>query len=637
MDKAEVSRRFHLFPRENNTPGWVILLLDLAIVLGSLVLAYLLRFNFDIPEAEIETFHLVFPTVIFFRALTFLVFRTYTGILRYTSTKDVQRLFVIISLGSAFFVFVNFISGYVVSNFFLIPFSIVITEYFGTIFFMICFRVGIKVLYFELKIPNKEKTNVIIFGAGDSGIITKRTLDRDAGTRYKVIAFVDENKNKKGKQIEGTNIFHLNQLEDLLAKNQVDQLVISIQNLGRSKMAEVVEVCLKHKINVLNVPPVTTWINGVLSFNQIRTVKIEDLLGREPIQLDEEGIRNQIQGKVILITGAAGSIGWELVRQVARYEPSNLVLLDQAESALYELEIELREQYKNCPIEVVIGNIRSKERMDNVFRTFKPQVVFHAAAYKHVPMMENNPSEAVLTNITGTRNLADLSEAHGVERFVMVSTDKAVNPTNVMGASKRVAEIYVQSMNARSSTKFITTRFGNVLDSNGSVIPLFRKQIEQGGPVKVTHPEITRYFMTIPEACQLVLEAAAMGNGGEIFIFDMGKSVKIVDLAKQMIQLSGLELGKDIQIIFTGLRPGEKLYEELLADKEKTLATHNPQIMIAKVRTYNLDEISAKVNELIGMYDAQDNDCIVAKMKEIIPEYRSHNSVYTKLDQQNKA
>jgi FlaA1/EpsC-like NDP-sugar epimerase len=383
---------------------------------------------------------------------------------------------------------------------------------------------------------------------------------------------------------------------------------------------------------VLNVPPVSSWINGELSFKQIKKINIEELLERDPIKLDEENISRQVKNKHVLVTGAAGSIGSEIVRQLVRYKPSKIILLDQAESPLYEVEMELKEQMAPGSFEIVIGDVRNRDRMHNLFRTFRPQIVFHAAAYKHVPMMENNPSEAVFTNVLGTKVMADLAVEFGAEKFVMVSTDKAVNPTNVMGASKRVAEIYTQALGKTAKTKFITTRFGNVLGSNGSVIPRFRQQIEKGGPVTITHPEITRYFMTIPEACQLVLEAGAMGNGGEIFIFDMGKSVKIVDLAKKMIKLSGLELDKDIKIAFTGLRPGEKLYEELLNDKEKTLPTHHAQIMIAKVKEYDLGEVSKEIESLISLFGSQNNNEIVRKIKNIVPEFISNNSEFEKLD-----
>jgi FlaA1/EpsC-like NDP-sugar epimerase len=502
----------------------------------------------------------------------------------------------------------------------------------ATTFLMISLRVMFKSLYMEISNPNKEKRSVIIFGAGQSGIITKRTLDRDAGTKYKVLGFIDDDEKKHNKKLEGVTIYSLSKLKDLLENNDVSNLIISAQEISAARKQEIVDICLNHNTKVLNVPPVKNWINGELSFRQIRKVQIEELLERDAIQLDKENIKKQVNGKVILITGAAGSIGSEIVRQLIKFQPKKVILLDQAESPLYGLEMELQDRKSSVEYEIVMGDIRSRERMENVFRTFAPQIVFHAAAYKHVPMMENNPSESVFTNVFGSKVLADLSVQYKVEKFVMVSTDKAVNPTNVMGASKRIAEIYTQALNKRSETKFITTRFGNVLGSNGSVIPRFRQQIEAGGPVTITHPDITRFFMTIPEACQLVLEAGAMGKGGEIFIFDMGKSVKIIDLAKKMIKLSGLTIDKDISIVYTGMRPGEKLYEELLANEENTIPTHHKQIMIAKVKECDFDIVSNEINQLVDLFHKQDNKSIVRKMKELVPEFKSKNSVFEELD-----
>ncbi len=615
-----------------NMPRWVIFFIDMGICLFSLVLAYLVRFNFSIPQLAIDDFPLVFALVLGIRAISFYISKIYQGIVKYTSSKDSQRIFIVISIGSLIYVIINLISSNFINGKFPIPFSIIIIDYMATTFLMISLRVMFKALYFELTNPNKEKRSVIIFGAGESGIITKRTLDRDAGTKYKVLAFIDDDKKKQGKMLEGSSIFGLDKLNELLQDNNVAHLIISVQNLLPARKQQIVDICLNYDTKVLNVPPVTNWINGELSFKQIKKVQIEELLGREPILLDKEDIQKQVSGKVILVTGAAGSIGSEIVRQLIPFHPKKIILVDQAESPLYDMELELYDKHKEQSYDVVMGDIRNKERMDNVFRTFKPQIVFHAAAYKHVPMMENNPSESILTNVLGTKTLADLSVEHKVERFVMVSTDKAVNPTNVMGASKRIAEIYTQSLSKISSTKFITTRFGNVLGSSGSVIPRFRQQIENGGPVTITHPDITRYFMTIPEACQLVLEAGAMGKGCEIFIFDMGQSIRIVDLAKKMIKLSGLVLDKDISITYTGLRPGEKLYEELLADHENTLPTHHKQIMVAQVKEYDFDEITNTVNELISLFDKQDNKLIVKKMKLLVPEFKSNNSVYEALD-----
>jgi FlaA1/EpsC-like NDP-sugar epimerase len=617
---------------KSNLPRGIIFLLDMGIVSVSLIVAYFVRFNFTIPPVEVATFYYVIPSFIAVRALSFYIFKTYANIIRYTSTKDVQRIVSTLLAGSIFFSIINPISFYITGNY-VLPYTIVIIEFLLSVFIMTSTRMLIKILYIETMNPSKEKTNVIIFGAGEAGVIAKRTLDRDAGSKYKVLAFVDDNYKKSGKKVEGVSIYDTDEdLERLLAENEVQHLIISIQNLAPARKQEIVEMCLRHHTKVLTVPPVTNWINGALSFKQIKKIKIEDLLERDPIRLDTAAITSQLTGKTILITGAAGSIGSEIVRQVLRFNPAKVIMLDCAESPMYDLELETNEMRQGKVTEPVIADIRNQERMLNVFRTFRPQIVFHAAAYKHVPMMENNPSEAILTNVKGTRITAELSDEFGVEKFVMVSTDKAVNPTSIMGATKRIAEIYIQSLNKKSKTKFITTRFGNVLGSNGSVIPRFNKQIESRQPITITHPEITRFFMTIPEACQLVLEAGAMGKGGEIFIFDMGKSVKITDLAKKMVQLSGLELGKDIQLVFTGLRPGEKLYEELLNNEENTIPTHHEKIMVAKVKEYDFDEVKQNVDELVLLFNAQDNINLVRKMKEIVPEYISNNSVFEILD-----
>ena len=490
----------------------------------------------------------------------------------------------------------------------------------------------IKIAYLELRNPSKSRKKVVIYGAGESGFITKRALDRDVGTKYKVIAFIDDDPKKVSKRLEGVTIYETHYLEKLLHSQNVEHLIIAIQNLPKAKKKTIIETALNYNVDLMSVPPVSKWINGELSFKQIKNIRIEDLLERDIISLDDAEVRNQLYNKCVLITGAAGSIGSEIVRQVAEKKPSKVILFDNAETPLFHIDLELSKSKIQVNYEIVVGDIRNKERMTKVFKTFKPDTIYHAAAYKHVPLMEDNPAEAIHTNILGTKTIADLAVEHKVKKFVMVSTDKAVNPTSIMGASKRIAEMYTQSLNSLNITKFITTRFGNVLGSNGSVIPLFKKQIENGGPITVTHPDVNRFFMTIPEACLLVLEAGAMGKGGEIFIFDMGKSIKIVDLAKKMVKLSGLTLGKDIQIVFTGLRPGEKLYEELLNNEENTLPTHHPRIMIAKVREYNIENIKTEISNLIDRAVMQDNFKIVEKMKSLIPEYQSNNSIYEIID-----
>jgi FlaA1/EpsC-like NDP-sugar epimerase len=419
---------------------------------------------------------------------------------------------------------------------------------------------------------------------------------------------------------------------------KIDELLIVNENLDERSKRVVIERCIRFGIKVLTVPPTKNWLSGKIDKKQIQKLKIEDLLQRPAIQINQEKVKEDLYGKRILITGAAGSIGSEIVRQVISYDPSLLILCDQAESPLHEIQLEIQDEHPNSNIEIVLMDVNNYDRMNKLFVTCKPQLVYHAAAYKHVPMVENNPFEAVSVNVGGTKNIADLSVKYGVEKFVMVSTDKAVNPTSVMGASKRLAEIYTQSLNNSDikSTRFITTRFGNVLGSNGSVIPRFRAQIEKGGPITVTHPDITRYFMTISEAVQLVLEAGTMGKGGEIYVFDMGKPVKIVDLAKKMIRLAGLKEGKDIKIVYSGLRPGEKLFEELLANSEIILPTHHDKISVAKVRKYPFEEASKVTNELLNIIKLNNNEEMVMMMKKIVPEFLSKNSIYESLDTQEE-
>ena len=618
---------------DKNAPRLLIWIGDLLVCFLALIVAYQLRFNFAVPTVELVTYPIVFPVVIGVRALSFILFRTYQGIIRYTSTRDAMRILITLTSGSVLLALSNPVSYYFTEKY-LVPFSIIIIEYLLTVFLMITGRLLVKVIYMEIKNPSREKTGVLIYGAGEAGLIAKRTLDRDKGTRYKVVGFIDDDPKKTGKKLEGISIHPADQLEKILSKGNIEHLIIAIQNISPERKQFIVESSLQYKIRVLNVPPVKSWINGELSFKQIRKVNIEDLLGREPIQLNLDLIKQELQGKTILVTGAAGSIGSELVRQILPFQPALLVMVDIAESPLYELELEIKDNPETAHqrFETVIGDIRNMDRMRNVFATFHPEIIFHAAAYKHVPVMELNPSESILNNVMGTKIIADLAMESGTRKFVMISTDKAVNPTNIMGATKRIAEIYTQSMNSFGKTRFITTRFGNVLGSNGSVIPRFKKQIESGQPITVTDPNITRFFMTISEASQLVLEAATMGKGGEIFIFDMGKPVRIDDLARKMIQLSGLELGKDIQINYTGIRPGEKLYEELLANEENTMPTHHRKIMIAEVKEYDFATVSADIHELIGLFNAQNNEAIVRKMKAIVPEFLSKNSTYEQLD-----
>lgn len=619
------------FIKENNLPGVVILFLDLIIVIGSLFLSFLLRFNFSIPPDQLASFPKILIFILIIHFITFEIFKTHKSIIRYTATKDIFRIFIANGTSTIIFVFTNAITYYFINTTYFIPFSIIILE-FGIATFIIWFyRMAIKVAYLEFVNPSREKQSVIIYGAGIAGLNAKRAIDRDAGLKYKVFAYIDDDTSKTNKKLEGVSIYPPSKLDELLSQNTIAHVIISIQNINTEIKKEITEKCLSFNVKVLVVPPVSKWINGELSFKQIKKIKIEDLLQRDEIKLDPELIKPELIGKTVMITGAAGSIGSEIVRQIAVFNCKKIIIVDVAETPLFFLELEIKEKFGSRNFETHIVDITNKEEIRKVFELHKPDVIYHAAAYKHVPLMEKSPSAAIRNNVYGTKVIADLSMEFDVKKFVMISTDKAVNPTSVMGASKRIAEIYIQSLNQFNKTMFITTRFGNVLGSNGSVIPVFRNQIEKGGPITITDVEITRYFMTIPEACQLVLIAGSIGKGGEIFIFDMGKSVKIIDLAKKMIELSGLKLGKDIQIVFTGLRPGEKLYEELLATKENTLPTAHQKIMIAQVRFANYDEVKPQIDELLSLIGS-DKDSLVAKMKHIIPEYMSNNSEFEALD-----
>ena len=624
-----------MFRLKANTPRWVIILLDLMLSFFALIFAYLIRFDLKADRNLIEQEWLILSKsiLVFFavKLIVFYLFKIHKGIVRYTSTEDIRRIFLAVSTISVIYLMLGYLRYSVFDGYFLFPMSVLIMEFLACVVLMIGSRFTVKLLYLESIKSNQKEERILIYGAGISGLITKKTIEKDARLMYKIVGFVDDNKKMDGTRLEGASVSHTSKLEHLIKEEAITTVIIAIQKPDEDKRKKIVELCLALNVKIQKVPNLKSWINGEFSTKQIAKINIEDLLGRKPIVLNEDKISSELKGKVILVSGAAGSIGSGMVRQIAKYHPKRIVLLDQAESPLYDFQNELSSNFPDLNFEVVIGDIRSYERMERLFDFFKPDYVFHAAAYKHVPLMESNPSEAVLTNVKGTKNLVDLALKFKVNKFVMISTDKAVNPTNVMGASKRIAEIYAQAANDKGITKFVTTRFGNVLGSNGSVIPLFQRQIEQGGPITVTDERVTRFFMTIPEACQLVLDAGTMGEGGEIFVFDMGESVKIIDLAKKMIQLSGLELGKDIEIKITGLRPGEKLYEELLAEEENTIQTHHPLILKAKVRKEEAAQIE-EINLLIQLFESQKNDEIVTKMKQIVPEFISNNSDYEKLD-----
>lgn len=618
-------------------PRWVIIALDLTIVAFSCIIGYLLRFNFSV--SEILGNRLPHGTLLYVACglVAVLVTNSYKGIIRYTGIQDGARIIYMVALNTLLVCAVDIIIYYNLKiN--IIPYSVVLISSLCSFLFLFNYRLLVKYIFTYYKNAILKKSSVIIFGAGQTGIITRHVID--STPRMRIAGYLEDDRNKIGKVLDGAKIYDADTkgLDELLKELNVDELIFTAKEISLERKNEVVDICIKNQVKVRSVPPVEKWVRGELSFNQIKEVNIEDLLGRESIKIKNENVESDIKGKRVLITGAAGSIGSELVRQVLHFNPDSLVLVDQAESALYEMERELKLHSGVTKIALYLADITNRERLTTIFKDHHPEIIYHAAAYKHVPVMESNPSEAVSCNILGTKTVADLAIEFKAIKFVMISTDKAVNPTNVMGCSKRIAEIYVQSLNnymlekAIARTIFVTTRFGNVLGSNGSVIPLFTKQIKMGGPITVTHPEVSRFFMTIPEACQLVIEAGTMGKGGEIFIFDMGKSIKILDLAKKMIRLSGLDPERDMNIVFTGLREGEKLYEELLTKSENTIPTHHHKIMIAQVQEYSYLEINKYVELFNDLINDRNELKMVTLMKELVPEYKSNYSRYEVLD-----
>ena len=623
----------------NIVPRWIIFLLDIGVTCFSFLLAFIIKQNLELTGLQWDPIANTFVLLLIVNVLVFASVKTYSGIVRYTGLQDAVRIAISIVMSSALLFLVSKASSKY-SNVFILDNVVIILYASFSFLSLISYRILVKFLFSYAKNYKMKKKTVVIFGAGEAGVATKRVLENDTNNNIHLLAFIDDDRKKTKKVLDGVPIVSFADFEEMVQSNEVDELVIASFTIPTKRKNEVVDFCLNHDILVLNVPPYNKWNEGKFNSKQLQNIKIEDLLERDPIVINNNQIRNQIKGKRVLVTGAAGSIGSEIVRQLLPYHPELIILCDQAETPLHSLELELQERKTNVNCIPYLADITNEQRMEDMFNQFKPQYVYHAAAYKHVPMMELCPSEAVKNNVLGTKHMADLSVKHYVERFVMVSTDKAVNPTNVMGASKRLAEIYVQGLSKEiaNSTKFITTRFGNVLGSNGSVINRFKDQILKGGPVTVTHPNITRYFMTIPEACQLVLEAGSMGNGGEIFVFDMGEPVTIADLAKKMIRLYGYIPNIDIDITYSGLRPGEKLYEELLSDAENTLKTYHEKIMIAKVREVTLKDIECRFAEFRKLVNSSESENeLVALMKALVPEFISNNSVFEQLDASNGA
>lgn len=618
---------------------YLVLFIDAVLLTLAYFFAWILRFNFQYIEFEQYPIFTEYFYVLGIYLICFQIFQTYVGVIRFVGYIDIVKIFqACIAAMAAVFIGVYAYKAILNEPNYVFPIGIIIIHGLFTLLSLSAARILFKVMYISLAgSAARSKKNILIYGAGQSGVLTMTTLQNDPNAGVNVVGFIDDNHGKTGKSLFGVKIYSPAQaFDELIEHKNIEEVIIAIHNISPGKKSELVSKCLERNLLVKNVPPIERWINGELSIKQIKSVRIEDLLNREPIKLDAENIYQNISNKTVLITGAAGSIGSEIARQVVNYRPKLIIFVDQAESPMYELELSLRRKIERQHVSTkfIIADVSNKCAMDRIFKEYKIEKIFHAAAYKHVPLMEANPYEAIRVNAMGTKTMADLAIQYGVGKFVMISTDKAVNPTNIMGASKRIAEMYIQSLASLKNhqTAFITTRFGNVLGSNGSVIPLFRRQIENGGPVTVTHPEITRYFMTIPEACQLVLEAGCMGAGGEIFIFDMGDSVKIIDVARKMIKLSGLELGKDIQIEISGLRPGEKLYEELLSDAENTLPTHHPKIKIAKIAAQDHAHIQSEYEKLLAAFNQPNHLVLVAQIKALVKEYVSNNSVYEALD-----
>ncbi len=634
-------------------PRWCVLLIDIflcsvaywvSIFIGSGI------FHYGLTCDGVMPFWLQYLTLIVLQIICFWAYHTYSGILRYSTFIDtIKSLLAVFTCGAILLVF-NLLSTACGHKLFLNTALFIYTPMAFILLF--CLRVGVKTLFESIKMSAGNKKKVLIWGTKSAGVAIAKMLRSSADdSEYRPVGFLgereeeeeEEEEEERQHQLAGLRVFPLSEKTfQWMKQHGVNDVIISPLKLKNITPSKDLQVFFDHDVHVHTTPHFTQYDNmqevDKSRIGRIENIQIEDLLERPALHINTDNVLKIMQNKVVMVTGAAGSIGSELVRQVQKYAPQTTILLEQAESPLHDLYLDLCHQYPDKKFIPLIGDIRNRARMEEIFNTYRPDIVYHAAAYKHVPLMEAYPNEAVRANVMGTKNMADLSVKYGVERFVMISTDKAVNPTNIMGASKRIAEIYVQSLFKKlvkenpDCTKFITTRFGNVLGSNGSVIPYFKKQIAAGGPVTVTHPDIIRYFMTIPEACCLVMEASTLGNGGEIFAFDMGHPVKILDLAKNMIRLSGYTPETEIPIVFTGLRPGEKLYEELLNQKETTLPTDNEKIMVARVREFNFDEVAATIDSLIDMAHKDKPFSTVEIMKQIVPEFKSNNSVYEKLD-----
>ncbi|MCK5136186.1 MAG: polysaccharide biosynthesis protein [Bacteroidales bacterium] len=627
--RSQARAMFH----KHSLPRWSVFLFDGSAVAITFIFAYFLRYNF---EFEAIDFGLAFNQSILAMGVYCgfsMIFRSFVGLIRHTTIRDIFKVIITTTASLITLLFLTFISRragwYELLN---IPLSIILIHYISINAILFTVRILIKMFYELVSVNPTNKKNVIIFGAGVMGVIVKGVIMSDRSNEYNIVAFLDNNKKLQGKNLEGIPVFGPKKLKrEFLEKFNIETMIFAIKDIPPSEKSEIYSFAVDLGLEVLEVPVVSKWFSEEFQLDQLKKIKLQDLLGRDPIQMNMQMIGKGLRNKTILVTGSAGSIGSEIVRQLMRFNVGKLILLDNGETPMFHLENELQEHFGHASVRTILADVTDQVKMDWIFREFQPEIVFHAAAYKHVSLMEENPHEAIRVNVGGTTLLTKLALKYRIQKFVMVSTDKAVNPTNVMGASKRMCEMILQSrsLSPGNRTQFVITRFGNVLGSNGSVVPIFRKQIEEGGPVTVTHREITRYFMTIPEACQLVLEAGFMGMGGEVFVFDMGKPVKIDDLARQMIRLSGFVPDKDIQIEYIGLRPGEKLYEELIAHKEKTMPTYNPKVKIAEVAWLDHKLLLAKIHTLLYSYPSLSEGELVSRVAAIVPEYQTSNEKYS--------
>jgi len=613
--------------KNHSLPRWLVFLIDSATVFFSFLIAYMLRYNFEVYTFDIATVWRQAFLVLMVYATFILIFKSYAGMIRHTTIRDTYKIIITNFVSLSLLFFITLMSRqYGWSSLFNIPLSILLIHSGAVTMSLFFFRVFVKIFYEFASYSSRDRRNVLIYGSGELGILVKRLIEGDPKNQYRLKGFIDDDKKIQGKKVDGYQVFSRHILtKDFIDHEEITVFIIAINNIAPIRKKEVIESMIGFGCEILDTPAFDTWMNGHLEVRNLQKIKFEDLLGRDPIKLDMQKIQKGLIGKTILVTGGAGSIGSEIARQLTRFNTKQLILVDQAETPSFYLGEELKNKFPGCNIRIIIGDVTRTEYMEDIFKKYRPEIVFHAAAYKHVPIMEVHPHEAFRVNVGGTKNISELAIKYKAEKFVMISSDKAVNPTNVMGATKKLCEMLVQSLSKRKgiTTQFITTRFGNVLGSNGSVIPLFNKQIAEGGPITITHPDITRFFMTIPEACQLVLEAGFMGNGGEIYVFDMGEPVKVLDVAINLIRLSGLEPHKDIKIKVVGLRPGEKLFEELFAENEPLIPTHHPKINIAQVAENDSDLISAKIDRILNSLSKLTETAVIEEMQEIVPGYKS--------------